>query len=151
MSDDNRFVFSGLDELREALRALPADLALEASGIVLDAGNAAADTVREVYEAHAITQHLADSVTVGAIQTGTYGAGAIVRVNDPIAWLFDNGSQARHYMTKRGAEHATGTMWGGTTPPTHIFAGTMARTRRAMYETLKDLLVRHGLAVSGDA
>jgi hypothetical protein len=148
---DNRLVFTGLDELRAELRALPAALALEASGIVFDAGNAAADTVRAVYEAHAITQHLADSVTVGTYQTGTYGAAAIVRVNDPIAWLFDNGSQARHYMTTRGHQHETGAMWGGTTPPTHVFAGTMARGRRAMYGQLADLLGRHGLAVSGDA
>jgi hypothetical protein len=148
---DTRFVFSGLDELLAELRALPADLALEATPLVFDAGNGVADTVRAVYEAHAITQHLADSVSVGAMQTGTYGAGVIVRVNDPIAWLFDNGSQARHYMTVRGAEHATGVMWGGTTPPTHVFAGTMARGRRAMYGQFKDLLVSHGLAVSGDA
>ena len=35
--------------------------------------------------------------------------------------------------------------------PTHLFVSTMARERKAMYHRLKAMLVRKGLAVSGDA
>ncbi len=147
----NGFVFEGLDELREALQNLPAELTDEASAIVFDAGNAAADTVRAIYERHEVTGHLANAVSVSAQTTGEYGAGVVIKVADPIAWLYDNGSQARHYITKaKGVTHETGKMWGGT-PPTHAFSGTMARGRRAMWGQLKDLLVSHGLVVSGDA
>ncbi len=142
----NRFVFQGLDELREELRQLPTELAGEASSIVLDAGEQAATTVRAIYDQHIVTGHLAKSVTVGTQAAGQYGAGAIVRVNDALAWLFDNGSQARHKV--KGS--STGQMWGRT-PPTHAFSGTMARGRRQMYSTLRGLLETHGLIVSGDA
>ncbi len=67
-----------------------------------------------------------------------------------LAWLYDNGSQARHYITKAGKRHDTGAMWGKTPAP-HLFVQTMLRARRRMYEQLKDLLTRHGLSVSGDA
>lgn len=141
----NGFVFEGLDELRAALQALPAELTDEASALVFDAGNAAADTVRAIYERHEVTGHLANAVSVAAQTTGEYGAGVVIRVNDPIAFLFDNGSQARHKV--KGS--STGAMWGHT-PPTHAFSGTMARGRRAMWGSLAAMLVSHGLVVSGD-
>jgi len=141
-----KFVFSGLDELRAQLRTLPADLTGEASHLVEGAGNGAAADVKAVYGAHRVTGDLVDSVTVAPRSAGQFGAAMIVKVHDPIAWLFDNGSQARHWISGK----STGTMWGRT-PPTHVFVGTMIRARRTMYEQLKALLVRHGLAVSGDA
>lgn len=142
----NRLVFSGLDELRAALRALPADLTGEASHVVEGAANGATADIKAIYGAHAVTGHLRDSTVVAQRATGPYGVVFQVKVTDPIAWLFDNGSQARHKVS--GA--STGTMWGQT-PPTHAFIGTMIRARLAMYAALKDLLVTHGLVVSGEA
>lgn len=146
----NRLVFTGLEELKAALRALPADLTSEASQIVLEAGTDAAATVRGVYDAHVVSGRLAKSVTVAVQSAGQFGAAVVVKVNDPIAWLFDNGSQARHYFTVHGVQHNTGEM-GSRTPPTHIFSGTMARRRRRMYQDLRTLLETHGLLVRSDA
>jgi hypothetical protein len=140
----NRFVFSGLDELKAELRNLPKDLAGEASEIIVDAAEGAANTVRQVYEQHRVTGRLARSVLVTKPGVSTYGTSMVVKVTDPIAWLFDNGSQERHWIGGK----STGIMWGRT-PPTHIFARTMAKRRAAMYGALKDLLVEHGLIVTG--
>ena len=145
-----KVVWDGLEELKAELRALPRTLSAEASQDVLQAGNEAAATLRTVYAQHAVTGHLEGSVKVVVQVAGPHGAAVIVKVTDPIAWLFDNGSQARHYVTSTGAKHATGAMWGRT-PPTHVAARTFATERREMYDRLKGMLERNGLAVSGDA
>lgn len=145
----NRFVFSGLDELKAELRSLPSDLAAEASSIVIAAAEGAAATVRAVYEQHRVSGNLARSLLVTKPGAPNYGVIMVVKSTSPLAWLFDNGSQARHYVTASGKEHRTGAMWGRT-PPTHIFARTMARYRRGMNDRLRALLVRHGLRVTGD-
>lgn len=142
--------FDGLDELRAQLRKLPSDLAEEASSIVLDAGNETVDVVGAVYGAHDKTGNLSRGLTVRASAAGPYGTGALVKSAAKHAWLFDNGSQARHYVTKGGKTHPTGAMWGRRAP-THIFARTAARKRREMYVKLKALLVSHGMTVTGDA
>lgn len=141
-----RVKWDGLDDLRAELRRLPDELTGEASHIVQASGNAAAVTVRSIYGEHRVTGHLQNSVVVEQRAAGRYGAAVVVKATDPIAWLFDHGSQARHWLSGK----STGTMWGRT-PPTHAFVGTMIRERRTMYAALKDLLVRHGLSVSGDA
>ena len=142
----NRFVFEGLAELRAELRNLPAALAGEASAIVVHAAEGAANTIRAEYGRHRVTGHLMDRVTVTQPDAGSYGVAMVVKVTDPIAWLFDNGSQARHWAGGK----STGIMWGKT-PPTHVFVKTMIAARRRMYEELAALLERHGLVVSGDA
>lgn len=142
-----RVTWDGLAELREALRNLPEELAAEAGQIVEGAANEAADTVRSVYAAHRLTGHLADAVTVKpSAATSRYGVSIVVKNSDPIAWLFDNGSQARHWVSGK----PTGTMWGRT-PPTHAFVRSMIGARRTMYDALKAMLERHGLTVTGDA
>lgn len=143
---NNRFQWTGLNELREALRNLPADLTGDASLVVEIAAEGAADTVRVVYEAHRRTGKLAEGVVVEPKATGPFAATKVVRSKAKHAWLFDNGSQARHWASGK----STGVMWGKT-PPTHVFVQTMIRARRKMYEDLKDLLVQNGLSVSGDA
>jgi hypothetical protein len=142
---NNRIVFDGLDELKAALRALPAELTVEASREVEGAGNGAAVAIRTVYGAHRVTGHLQESVTVEQRQAGQFAAAVVVKANDPIAWLFDNGSQARHWAGGK----STGIMWGNT-PPTHVFVKTMIAARRKMYDKLRDLLERKGLVVSGN-
>lgn len=138
--------WAGLEELRAELRRLPADLTGEAARILEGTANGATVSVRTAYGAHRVTGHLQASVEVERLNTGPFGAAFRVKATDAIAWLFDNGSQARHWLSGK----STGAMWGKT-PPTHTFVRTMDRARRAMYDELKAMLRRHGLEVSGDA
>jgi hypothetical protein len=144
----NKFVFEGLEELKAALRTLPADLTAEASRIVEGEATGAAVTLRTIYGAHNISGDLQDKVQVRPRTAGQFGVAWLVVNGSRIAWLFDNGSQARHYVTSRGNVHQTGKMWGKT-PPTHAFVKTMVKARRVMYEKLADLMRRHGLTVTG--
>jgi len=148
MSANNRFVFEGLAELRAELRNLPAALTHEASAIVVHAAEGAANAVRVEYGRHRVTGHLMNSVTVTQPEAGSYGVAMVVKVTDPIAWLFDHGSQARHWA----GDKSTGIMFAkdGPTPPTHVFVKTMIAARRRMYEELAALLERHGLQVTGE-
>lgn len=121
------------------LRNLPADLAGEAAHIVEAAANAAAVTVRSEYGAHRVTGELQDGVSVEHRPSGPYGAGARLRSKAPHAWLFDHGSQARHWRTGK----STGAMWEKR-PPTHVFVRAVIRERRRMWDALRQLLLRHG-------
>jgi hypothetical protein len=134
----NRIVWSGLEELKQQLRDLPAALAGEAGSIVLGA----ADGARADMHYPRRTGDLADHLTITKVTTGPFGAGAVVRNTSKHASLFENGTQARH--TAIGANR-------GTMPPGHVFIPAVIRHRRAMYAQLTDLLVRHGLIVSGVA
>lgn len=145
-----RVKWEGLAELRADLRRLPAELAGEAGQIVDTAGNGAAATVRTEYGQHRVTGSLADHVKVEHVASGPYGASVVVKSTAKHAWLFDNGSQARHFVEASGKEHGTGQMWGKR-PPMHTFVRAMIRARRRMFEELKAMLERHGLKVSGDA
>jgi hypothetical protein len=136
--------FDGLEELRAAFRNLPAELTGEAAHIIEGEANAAATEIKRGY--HVRTGHLRDHLTVTHFEKGRFSAGAIVKNTAPHAWLYDNGSQARHWASGK----STGAMWGRT-PPTHLFVRTMIKHRRVMWGKLKELLVRHGLVVSGDA
>jgi hypothetical protein len=141
--------FDGLAELREQLRNLPSELTAEASRIVDATANAAAVEVRTEYGRHNISGDLQSGVIVTHIDQGKYSAGAILKSTSPHAWLFDNGSQARHYFSKNGKEHETGKMWGRI-PPTHVFVRIVTRARRSMFGKFKDMLVRNGLTVTGE-
>jgi len=156
--------WDGLKEFEEEFGKIPETLTTEAAPIVKrNATNAAAD-VRAAYPvrttgltptARRRKPWYPPGLLKGRVFVSTLGAvrgslGVVVKSNDPIAWLFDNGSQARHYVTRGGATHNTGEMWGPT-PPTHLFVRTMIQHRRVMYGELKDLLVKHGFVVTGDA
>ena len=136
---NNRLYFEGLSELREALHALPAALTGEASHIVQAAANGATATIKAAYPVR--TGRLRDGVGV-SLEQGPFSTSAIVKNTSKLAFIFENGSQARH--TSIGANR-------GSMPPGHVFVPEVIRKRRQMYEQLKDLLVRHGLGVSGDA
>jgi hypothetical protein len=132
----------GLRELEEAFRNMPEELATQAGREVLSAANGAAVTMRTEYGAHAVTGHLRDSVVVEVQEVGRAGVRARVRVKDPIAWIFDHGSQARHWANGK----STGRM-----PPTHTVARTASRARRSMYGRIVSMMRRFGLTVTGDA
>jgi len=142
---DNRFVFTGLDELKEALQSLPADLAEDAASYVEAAAYGAEREVRQVYEAHEHSGNLARRLSI-TTDTSDYGASARIKSAGFHAWMFENGTQARHWKSGKG----TGAMWGKTSqPPTHVFVRTMIKARKQMYDRLRAVLERQGLQVTG--
>lgn len=132
--------WEGLEELREELKHLPQDLADDASDIVVGAAQAAVNEIVDAYPER--TGNLRRHVYVALRAAGRFSAAAIVKNTAKHAWLFENGSQARH--TALGANR-------GAMPAGHVFLPIVIRWRRIMYEQLKSLLVRHGAVVSGDA
>jgi hypothetical protein len=140
--------WTGLDELREQLRRLPADLAAEAAPIVTAAAEAAATELRGVYLAHEKSGNLASRVTLSpSIGAGQFGARVVLKSSAKHAWLFDNGSQARHYV-RDGKDHKTGQMWGHSAP-THVAVGTIIKHRRIMEDALRGIVERAGFTVTG--
>ena len=149
---NNRFKLDGLFELKEALRNLPKDLQAEGQAIVYANADKAAEELRAAYPVRATGLHpgpnrktpwfapgqLKAKVFVSK-RGGQFSTTATVKNTDPIAWLYDNGSQARHW---------DGGKFTGRMPPTHLFAKTMIRRRRIMYDVLRELLVEHGLLVN---
>ena len=133
-----RFTWSGVEELRAQLRALPAELAGEGANLVEGRANGAALTIRSGYPARA--GDLRDQLTVEHTRS-RFGARSVVRNTSDHALPFDIGSQANRYTT-RGVNR-------GRMPATPVFSQTMGRARRAMYGDLADLLRRHGLTVTG--
>ena len=136
----NKFVFSGLDELKQALRTLPADLTGEASHIVQNAAGAAEADIKAGYPVR--TGDLRDHVLSAPLPTGAFARGMVVKNTSKLAYIFENGTQARH--TSLGANR-------GSMPPGHVFLPAVIKRRRIMYSELKDLVTRHGLMVTGDA
>jgi hypothetical protein len=135
-----RIQLSGFDELKAALRRLPDDLTAEAGHITEAAANAAAVDIRRAYPVR--TGNLRNHVTVTHFEKGRFSAGAIVKNTATHAWIFENGTQARH--TDLGSNR-------GSMPPGHVFVPIAIRERRRMYDRLKDLLARRGLVVDGNA
>jgi hypothetical protein len=134
-------MWEGFDEFRTALRNLPADLTGEAGHIVEATANGAAVDIKRGYAAHRRSGNLQSGVTVTHVDKGKFSAGAIVKNTAKHANIFEVGTQARH--TAIGANR-------GSMPPGHVFVPVVVRARRRMFAQLKDMLVRHGLVVSGD-
>jgi hypothetical protein len=136
---NNKLVFEGLPDLLEDLKTLPADLVDDAVDVIEQTTSDAAATIRGDY--HVRTGRLRNGVSSRVDQSGTRVVGMVTN-RSPLANIYENGTQARH--TDIGANR-------GSMPPGHVFVPTMIRKRRQMYERLKDVIARRGLAVSGDA
>lgn len=136
---NNRFRFEGLEELRASLRKLPKDLRDDAEVIVLKAANSAANDIRVGYGQHRITGELQDKVEVVQLQGAAF-AGAIVQNKSKLAFIFENGTQARH--TKLGYNR-------GAMPPGRVFVPAMIRWRRTMYDNIRQMMRMAGLTVTG--
>lgn len=139
---NNTLRFQGLEELRAELRQLADDLKGEAAKIIHGRANAAAVDIRSAYGAHRHSGDLQEHVVVEQVSRGRFSAGAIVRNTAKHAFIFENGTEARH--TKAGLNR-------GKMPPGHIFVPRMMKHRRLMYAELAELLRRHGMTVVGDA
>lgn len=134
-----RFYLTGVTELREQLRNLPAKLAAEAGWIVREAGGSAGAAIIDAYPVGP-TGNLRKGVTVKT-HRGPAGTAVIVRSIAPHAWLFENGSQARH--TDLGVNR-------GAMPPGHVVIPIAIRVRRKMVADLIALVERQGLTVTGN-
>lgn len=133
----NTLRLDGVAELMADLRKLPVKLRDEASTIVFANADAAAMEIRAEYPVR--SGKLAGGVSVQH-RTGPFWTRAIVRNLAKLAFIFENGTQARH--TELGANR-------GAMPPGHVFVPTIIRRRRAMYEDLSDLVESNGLKVTG--
>ena len=139
----NRLVFEGMQELKEALKNLPAELRGETSNEALAAANGAALDIRRGYGAGA--ESIAAAVVVERDAPGPWAAGATVRTRHKLAWMFENGTQTRSYVTSQGKTHRTGAM-----RPQHVFVPPVMRARYRFYQRVSDLLRRKGLLVTGN-
>jgi hypothetical protein len=132
-----RFVLAGFEELREQLRHLPARLVAEADTIVQNAGGRAAAAMIDAYP-WGPTGHLKAGVRV-QIRHGKFNSSVVVRSTAEHAYIFENGTQARH--TELGANR-------GAMPPGHVVIPIAIRERRTMVEDLIVLVESEGLQVS---
>ena len=132
--------WDGLAEFREELRKLPEACRGEAAKVVEGEVNAAYVTVKRVYEAHRHTGNLSNKLAIAPLQvSGQMTTGLILKSGSPLAWIFDNGTEARHYITVNGKKHLTGRM-----PGAHIFGRTVGFTRRKIRALLIEMVKRHG-------
>jgi hypothetical protein len=132
-----KFGIDGLAELRAELRRLPEDLQGEAAHFVEAEGNGAALDIRRAYGQHRRTGNLQERVTV-MIERTKFGVSVEVKSADPIANIFEKGTEARH--TDAGANR-------GVMPAGHAFIPPMVRARRRVNAFLRSLLERKGLLV----
>lgn len=128
-------VWNGLEELLETYQRLPETGMGEALHLAEGAANAVATDIKGAYPVR--TGNLRNRVTVTHFSKGKFYAGAIVKNTAPHAWMFENGTQARH--TAIGANR-------GAMPPGHVFVPRIIRARRTLVEQFKALLLRLGAA-----
>jgi hypothetical protein len=130
----------GLSELRDALRALPADMATEAGVIVREAAETTAAQIKAVYPVGP-TGNLRRGVAVSNDTRGV-AALAIVKSRAPHAHLWEYGTQVRR--TNRSFNR--GRM---PSPTGDTLVSIAQRVRRGMYQRLVALVERAGFTVSG--
>ena len=97
-----KLVWSGLEEFKADLRNLPAALTEDAGVIVITAAEEAANAVVAAYPER--TGNLRRGVGLKNVDMGRFGAGAVVYNKAKHAWLYDNGTEARHWASGRGTK-----------------------------------------------
>lgn len=142
MSAQNQMKWTGLDELRRDLRALPDHLATEGEGIVLAHATQAFTDVAAVYRTHARTGNLWAGLDLIKKAAGRFATGAILVSRAPHVFIFEKGTKPR--QTKAGA-------YRGVSPAHHVFRPTVAKYKAAMNQAIAAMLTRAGFRVSGAA
>jgi Bacteriophage HK97-gp10, putative tail-component len=142
---ENRLRLDGLAELREALKALPAELVREAGVIVHAQAEAAASEMVSAYPVH--TGNLRNHVRVelSSDRPGSswlQSASARVTNRAKHAAIFEYGTGERRWANGK----STGRM-----PAGRVFIPIAMQRRRIMLAALIDLVERSGLHVSGAA
>jgi len=132
-----KLTWSGLEELKAALRQLPEELTGEAANIIEGTWNGAALDVKSGYPSRT---GLGRTVTVEH-RRSRFGAVSIIRNTSPRALWYEVGTQVRHtsFGANRGAQR-----------PGHVFYPPIRRARRKGLAELREMLIRHGLTVTGD-
>jgi hypothetical protein len=136
-------VWSGLEEFRDALKRLPTDLRDDAAEIMNTEVEVARAAIDAEYATHTVTGTLRARLRLTTKYDGPYGYRAELRNRAAHAWIFDYGTEARHYVTASGRTHATGKM-----PPTHTFVRNAIRARERIQTRIVKMMEGHGLEVS---
>jgi hypothetical protein len=132
-------LWTGFDELREALRNLPEHLAAEGGAIVNAATDAFMTEVEAAYPEH--TGNLKRGLRKLQKSSGRYGVIYQVKNVAKHAWIFENGSQTRRSRSGNPSPM----------PPGNIFVPRAVRHRTRMERNLAAMLEREGLLVTGVA
>ena len=154
-----KLTWSGLKEFQAEFGKLPETLNAEAAPIIQAHARAAAATVQAAYPIRTTGLHptkhrrkpwyppgsLKQRVFVTRLTNVPNNLGWVVKSADPIAWIYENGTETRQYLTVNGKQKIVGKITG-----THIFVKTMIPERRQMYQELKELIVRNGIVVTGE-
>lgn len=131
-----RVQWTGLDEMRAALRALPQTLATEATHIVEAAANSAAREIKARYPRK--SGNLSDHLTLTPEAVGPFGVAYRLQNTAKHAWIYESGTELRY--TVAGVPR-------GRMPASHVFLGGVLPAKRRMNADLQALLERHGFLV----
>ncbi len=129
-------VWTGLQELRRALRDLPQELTDEAQDIVQARAERVAQDTKTSYPER--TGNLTRGVRISRRQGGRFGARVEVRSTAPHSHMYEQGTKRR--STRAGANR-------GVMPAANILIPIAIRQRRAMYEDLIAVVRRAGFRV----
>jgi hypothetical protein len=148
MALEAEFSWTGLEEFKAQMKALPAHLTAQADSIVRQSADLAAAQMRARYPAR--TGNLRRGVTVTSRRSEARLT-AVVQNVAKHAHIYESGTAARHYTgtDKLGRRYVMGAR--GSMPPGHVFWPIYYARRRQMFVALTDLLRREGLLVSGEA
>lgn len=136
---NTRFQIEGLIELQRALQNLPDELLREARAILENQAEVTLYQITAAYPRR--TGNLRDGMTLTYDQS-TVSTTAIIRNKAPHAYIYETGTQARH--TKIGANR-------GAMPAGKVFIPRMIAGRRAFWKSIREMLTKHGLIVTGEA
>lgn len=143
MASRNTMVWTGLEEFKAALAQLPEACLGEAEKAIESEANAAYVTIAAVYGAHIHTGTLRRLLTLSPLKRTGVVSGLQLRSGSPLAYIFDAGTEARHW--KKNGKYT------GRMPPTWIFSRTVGRARRNLTQRFKEMLLRQGAAkVTGE-
>jgi hypothetical protein len=133
-----RLRIDGLDDFKTQLRKLVPESAEEAETFIHGRAADAVNAMAAGYAGHVRAGTLANGLSITVEHSGRYGVGVVVTNRAKHAWMFENGTDARH--TAIGANR-------GSMPAAHVFIPEMERARRAVRVFLIELLTRQGLTV----
>jgi hypothetical protein len=140
VSADNTLTFDGLDELREQLRQLPADLTEKGIGIVTEHAQAAERAIETGYPIGR-TGNLRRRVVLERSASTKNSCSFAVRSRAPHASIFERGTVERH--TKKGFNR--GRM--PQQPESERLIPKAIRIRKRMTDALIDLVREAGFEV----
>ncbi len=141
------FQIDGLDAFRAELRNLPENLAQEGGDLIIERTNIAAQRIFDGYPND--SGHLKGGVKFKT-ERSRFGALGTVWNSAFIAFIFEEGSQARHVRGTLPGRVANFGLSRGAMPPGHVFVPIMMEERRKVNAGLKTIIQAQGLETEGD-